>query len=212
MPIRIVIADDHPFVLKGLEQFLVTEPDIALVATCSGGEEALAAVTAQQPDILVLDIQMPGMDGLAVLRELRNRRDPVRVVILTGNLDHDEVFESVRLGARGVVLKEMAPGFLVQCLRKVHRGEVWLEKRTTGHALEKILRQEAGLEQLNKVLTPREIELVRLVATGLDNAGIAAKLFISSNTVKVHLHRIYEKLAVKNRLALTLYAQDKGLV
>jgi DNA-binding NarL/FixJ family response regulator len=106
----------------------------------------------------------------------------------------------------------MAPELLIQCLRKVHSGEIWLEKRSTGYALAKLLRQEAGTQQIAKVLTSREIELVRLVASGFDNTAIATKLHISENTVKVHLHHIYEKLQVKNRVALTLYAQEKGLV
>jgi DNA-binding NarL/FixJ family response regulator len=212
MPISLILTDDHPFVLKGLEQFFATEPDFTILASCTDGEETLQAVREHQPDILVLDIQMPHMNGLMVLRELRKDKQPVKVVILTGAVDQDEVFEAVRLGARGVVLKEMAPHFLSQCLRKVHKGETWLEKRSTGRALEKILRHEAGMEQISRVLTPREIELVRLVASGLDNAEIAAKLHISENTVKVHLHRIYGKLAVKSRLALTLYAQEMGLV
>lgn len=210
--IRLVLADDHPFVAMGLQQVITDEEGFQILATCRDGREALQAVKDLQPDILLLDIQMPVLDGLAVLRELKAEDNPVKVIILTGTLDEEQPFEAMRLGARGVLLKEMAPNLLIQCLKKVSKGEIWLEKRTTGLALEKMLRQEAGKQQVARILTQREIELVNLVATGLDNAQIAEKLFISPNTVKVHLHRIYEKLGVKNRLALTLYAQEKGLV
>ena len=215
MPIRLVLADDHPLVLKGLELLFSTEPDFNVLAYCANGELALQAVRQHQPDILVLDLKIPDKDGLTVLRELQRElqreNQPVKAVILTASLDEEEVLEAIRLGVRGVVLKEMAPQLLIQCLRKVHAGEQWLEGRSFGRALDRMLQREAGMRQVAHLLTPKEIALMRLVAQGLDNRQIADALFVGEGTVKVHLHHIYVKLGVRNRVELALYARRKGL-
>lgn len=212
MTMTLVLADDHPIVLNGLLQLMSAEPDIRVLASCSDGAQALAAVRLHAPDLLLLDIRMPVMDGLAVLRTLRAEQLATHVVILTAALDEEEVLEAIRLGVRGVVLKEMAPQLLLQCLRKVHAGGEWLEKRSVARALDKMLRHENELQQVARVLTVREIELLKLAASGYSNAEIAQRLFISEGTVKVHLHRIYDKLQLKSRVALTLYAKEKMLV
>lgn len=212
MAMRVVLADDHPIVLDGLETLFRMEQDIQVVARCVNGDEALQAVRQYGPDILILDIRMPGRDGLAVLREMRDEDMPTQVVLLTVALDEEETLEALRLGVRGVVLKEMAPQMLVQCVRKVHAGEQWLERRSVGRALEKLLSREAGSREVAGVLTPREIEVVRMVASGSRNKEIADRLSISEGTVKIHLHHIYEKLHLNGRLELARYAQDKGLV
>lgn len=212
MPIRLVLADDHPLVLSGLEQLFAGQPEFLVLASCTDGEEALRAVRRHRPDILILDLKMPKADGLTVLRELRSEKLAVRVVVLTAALDEGEVLEAIRLGVRGVVLKDMATRQLIQCLHNVHAGEEWLEKHSVGRALEKILRRETELQALSKLLTAREVELLRLVAGGLNNKEIAAQLNITEGTVKVHLHSVYDKLKLKSRLALTLYAREKGLV
>ena len=211
MPIRLVLADDHPLVLKGLELLFATEPDFTILDCCADGEQALRAVRRHQPDILVLDLRMSKKDGLTVLRELQQENQPVKAVILTGELSEEEALEAIRLGVRGVVLKEMAPHFLLQCLCKVQAGEAWLEKRSISHVLDRMLWCEAGMRQVADLLTPREIDLVRLVVKGLNNRQVADSLHINEGTVKVHLHHIYEKLGVRNRVELTLYAQEKGL-
>ncbi len=210
--IRLVLADDHPIVLDGLEGLFRLQPDFQVVARCKDGGEALGAVREHRPDVLLLDIRMPGMDGLGVLRALKKEKLPTRVVLLTVGLDEEDVLEAIRLGVKGVVLKEMAPELLVQCIRKVHAGGEWLEKRSVSRALDKLLRREASAREIAGLLTPREIEIVRMVAGGLRNKEIAEKLSISEGTVKMHLHNVYEKARVDGRLALTLYAQDKGLV
>jgi len=212
MPINLVLADDHPIILDALENLCDQEKDFKVVARCVNGEETLQAVRKHRPDILVLDIRMPKKSGLEVLRQMKQENLPIRVVVLTAALDEEEVLEALNLGVAGVVLKEMAPNLLVQCIRKVHAGEQWLEKRSVGRALEKMLQREASARLLVGTLTPREVEIVRMVATGLRNKEIADKLSIVEGTVKIHLHNIYEKLGVDSRLALTLYAQEKGLV
>ena len=212
MPISLVLADDHPIILDGLEMLFRAEQDFQVLARCVNGEETIQAVRQHRPDILILDIRMPGKDGLAVLREVKKDSLPTRAVLLTVGLDEDDLLEAIRLGVRGVVLKEMAPQMLVQCVRKVHAGEQWLEKRSVGRALEKMLLREAGERQVAGVLTPRELEIVRMVAAGLRNKEIADSLSISEGTVKIHLHHIYEKLHLASRLELALYAQERGLV
>ncbi len=212
MTINLVLVDDHPLVLNGLQQLFAVESEISVLACCTDGEQVLQTVIHYQPDILILDLKMPRKNGLAVLRELQKGKLPTKVVLLTAALDDDEVLEAIRLGVRGVVLKEMAPQLLVQCVNKVHAGGEWLEKDSVGRALEKMLKRETEMQYITQILTRREIKLVKLVANGLSNKLIAEKLFIAEGTVKVHLHNIYDKLQVKSRVALTLYAQEKGLV
>src|SRR6185436_10968854 len=142
--IRVVLADDHRVVLEGLEQLLRSEPDIEVVASCIDGREALEAVHRFTPDVLVLDLRMPRLDGLGVLRALALEATPPAVVVLTAGLDEQEVVEAIHLGARGVVLKEMASRLLLQCLRKVHAGEQWLENRSVAAALETMMHREQG--------------------------------------------------------------------
>jgi DNA-binding NarL/FixJ family response regulator len=211
MPITLVTADDHPLLLDAMENLFRLEKDIKVVARCLDGDEAVKAVRRYKPDILVLDIRMPRKDGLGVLRDMRKEKLPTGVVVLTAALDDEEVAEAVRLGARGLVLKELAPKLLVQCVRKVHAGELWLEKHSVSSALEKLLKREAGRNEVVQLLTPREIEIVKQVAAGRHNIEIAKKLFISEGTVKMHLHNIYQKLGVGSRTQLSCYAREKSL-
>jgi DNA-binding NarL/FixJ family response regulator len=212
MSIRLVVADDHPLILNGMENLFCLEPDIQVLARCRDGEETIQAVRQHQPDVLILDIRMPKKDGLAVLQEMRKEKLPTRVVVLTADLEENAALRFLRLGVGGVILKEMAPQLLVQCVRKVHAGGQWLERHSTGRVLDKLLQHEAGARELAGVLTPRELEVMRLVASGLHNETIAKELHISEGTVKVHVHSIYDKLHLDGRLALLRYAQDKRLV
>jgi len=210
--IRIVLADDHPIVLSGLEQLFAAEKDFKVLACCASGAETLKAVWKHRPDILILDIRMPEKSGLMVLQEMREKKVPTRVVVLTAAMDEGDLAQAIRLGARGVVVKDMAPGILIECVRKVHAGEQWFDQGALSRVLEKLACRQAGQEEAMQVLSPREVEIVRSVAAALQNKQIAKKLFISEGTVKVHLHNIYEKLGVDNRLQLVRYAQEKGLV
>jgi DNA-binding NarL/FixJ family response regulator len=211
MPIRIIIADDHPVVRRGLMQFIADEDELEVVAECADGESALEAVTRHAPDVLIVDLQMPRLNGMEVLRRLSEMPESPATVLLAGNISDDEVMEAMRMGAKGVVLKEMAPSLLVACIRKVATGATWLEKEAIGRALEKMLRHEQSRQKAREILTPREIDIVRMVASGLGNREIGEKLFISEGTVKTHLHSVYEKLGLKGRVQLANYAQEKGL-
>jgi DNA-binding NarL/FixJ family response regulator len=211
MSIRLVIADDHPLILAGLEALLRLEPDMEIVTRCQDGDEALHAVHRHRPDVLILNLHMPHKDGLAVLQELHAKQLPTRVVLLAAELSDTEALRALRLGVQGIVLKEMDPRLLVQCVRKVHAGGQWLERQATSRTLDTLFKREAGTRTLAGVLTPREMAIFELVAQGLEIDAIAAQLSISKWTVKTHLHHIYAKLHLDGRLALLRYAQDKGL-
>jgi len=208
--IRLVLADDHPIVLDGLVQVLSLEPDFEIVATARDGERALEAVRRHRPDVAVLDIRMPGKDGLAVIREMSREKIPTRTVVLTA-AGQEEVFEAIRLGVPGVMLKDMASKLLVRCIREVHAGRRWLEKEYAAQAVERLLQQEAGNKQLARALTPRELQVAQMTARGMHNKDIAEKLSITEGTAKLHLHHIYQKLNLDGRMALVRYLQSRGL-
>jgi DNA-binding NarL/FixJ family response regulator len=212
VPIRIALADDHPIVLQGLQQLFEGHSDFEVVCCCTTGDAALVGVRAHRPDVLVLDLRMPRGSGLDVLRAMAAEKLECRTVLLTAAVSDDEVMEAVRLGARGLILKESPPEALVDCVRRVFRGEQWLERETLTRALGRALDREAATRDAADALTPREIEIVRMVAQGLRNRAIAERLSISEGTVKVHLHNIYEKFAVDGRLELLLSARNRGLI
>ena len=210
--IRVALADDHPIVLDGLEQLFRLEPDINVVARCRNADEALRAVRTASPDVLVLDLLMPGGSGLDLLRAMGDKDRRTRIILLTAVIDDDQLLEAIRLGAQGVVLKDMAPQLLVEAIREVHAGGQWLEQGLGGRALRRLLSREKRASEAARLLSSREREIVRLVAAGLRNRAIADRLSISEGTVKVHMHNIYEKLDVNGRVELTNYARENGLI
>lgn len=211
LPTRVIVADDHPIVLRGLQQLFDGEEGFEVVACGRDGGEALAAVRRCGADILVLDLRMPGMGGLDVLRAIASEHLACRVVVLTATLQDAQVTEVLQLGARGLVLKESAPEALLECVRHVQRGEQWIDRAAMTRGLDHAMRTRAAAAA-GTTLTPREREVVRMVAQGMRNREIADKLFISEGTVKIHLHNTYDKLGVDGRLELLLYAQENGLV
>lgn len=211
-PIRLVVVDDHPIVLEGLERLFRLEGDLEIVARCVNGAEALEAVRTHLPDILLLDIRLPGRSGLDVLDQVRREGLPTHAVLLAGSINEDELIEALHLGARGIVLKEMAPELLIRCIRTVHAGGRWLENDFLSRALEGILKRDGVARTGRLALSARELEIVRLAATGHHNREIAESLHITEGTVKVHLHNIYEKLGIEGRVELTIYARDHGWV
>jgi DNA-binding NarL/FixJ family response regulator len=209
--IRIVVADDHPFILDGLDQLFRAESDCEIVARTTDGEEALRAVQTYKPDVLVLDVRMPRLDGIELLRRMHELQLDVKVVLLTASLDDARLLEAFRLGASGLVLKESAPRLLVQSVRQVASDEQSWNGKAIAGALRLILQREQAVAAASSMLTPREIEVTRMVASGLRNKEIAARLEITEGTVKFHLHSIYEKLQIDGRYALMSYARDRGL-
>lgn len=212
MAIRLVLVDDHPIVLQGLQNLFERHGDFEVVSCCRDGAAALNAVGKYQPDVVVMDLRMPGVSGIDVLRKLSVAGSGCRSVLLTAIVRDDEVMEAVKLGVRGIVLKESSPDVLVDCVRRVNRGEQWIERETVTRAFQHVLDREAAEREAGETLTPREIEVVRMVSQGLRNRAIAERLCISEGTVKVHLHNVYEKLGIDGRLELVLCAQQKGLI
>jgi DNA-binding NarL/FixJ family response regulator len=208
--IRLALADDHPLVLEGLARLFEREPDLEVVARCGDGEAALVAVREHRPDVLIIDLRMPGLGGMEVLRRMAEEGATTRVLLLTGDVGEEDLLEAVRLGVYGAVLKEAAPDLLVRCVRAVHAGEKRLEGGLAGRALERLLAREADRRGDGAVPSRREAELVRLVSQGLRNKEIAARLGITEGTVKTHLHRLYEKLGVTSRVELVNRARREG--
>ena len=212
MSIRVVLADDHPIVLHGLRQLFERQGDFTVVGCCENGAATIEAVRNFRPDVLVLDLRMPAMSGLDVLRALAEERLKCRSVLLTAAVRDNDVVEAMKLGAMGLVLKEATPEALVDCVRRVNRGEQWIDRDSVTRAFRTVLNRESAEREATETLTPREIEIVRMVAQGLRNRVIAEKLSLSEGTVKVHLHNIYQKLGVDGRLELVLCAQERGLI
>lgn len=211
MPISLVLADSHPLMLGGMQQLFARETDFAVLACCSDGEEALRAVRRQQPDILILDLRLPDQDGLAVIAEIQRERLPVRCIVLTAALEEAETVRAIRLGVRGIVLKNMPTHLLVRCIRKVHAGSHWLETLSATRILDATLRREAEAQSLAQVLTAREIQITRMISEGARNKEVAQCLDVAEGTIKSHLHKIYQKLKLKGRFELMHYAQKQAL-
>ncbi|MGH8594760.1 MAG: LuxR C-terminal-related transcriptional regulator [Gammaproteobacteria bacterium] len=211
MPITLVLADHQPVALHGLMHLFAREQDFFVLASHANSAETLESVRRHQPAVLVLGMAPPATEGLTVLRKMQEENLPTRAVVFARGIDEQEIAEAIRLCARGVVLKEMVPRLLLQCIRKVHAGGEWFETCSIGHLVGRI-RQGDATRNRAEALTRRQIEVVQRVAQGLNNQAIAQSLSIGEGTVKVHLHRIYGKLKVRNRVELLLYAREKGWV
>ena len=211
--IKVLITDDHAFFRDGLRKLLEDADDISVVGEASNGNECIKMLDKFKPDILLLDLRMPEKDGLAVLTEVNFESLPTRVILLTAAEDDRDVIRAMRLGARGVVLKQSASDLLVKSIRQVHDGEIWLDNRMTAEVINAFKRSaESGQRREKPLLSDREKEVVQLVVQGFRNREIGEKLFISDQTVKNHLHNIFDKLGVSDRLELALYAIHHKLV
>lgn len=210
-PIRLVLAGGQVLILEALEALFREAGGFTVLARCRDGEEALAAVPRLAPDVVVVDLRMPRMDGLEVVRRLAEGRANPPAVLLVDQLDEREALAALRLGVGGVVLKQMPAASLLRCVRAVHAGEPWLERRSAARMIEKLVRDEGSQRDVVRLLTPREIEVVRMAGRGLRTRAIATELGTSENTIKAHLGNIYAKLGVHGRLDLYRFAVDKGL-
>jgi len=216
--IRIVIADDHPIVRDGLRKLLSLEDDFEIVGEANDGREVLDIIQEMEPDVLLLDLRMPNLDGLSTLQAMQQTGKRTRVIILTASEDKNEFVQAMKLGCSGIVLKQTAPELIVKSIRKVNAGEIWLDSHTTAAvmrqfatATEAAAANGSGKTRERSPLSTREREIVQLVAQGYKNKEMAEKMFISEQTVKNHLHNIFDKLGVSDRLELALYAIHKGL-
>ena len=208
--VRLLLAETYPIVLEGMVKVLAAEPGFRVLATCADGDEALRLVNAHRPEVLLLDLEIPG-DAMRVLHEIASGQLPTRVVLLAAQIEEHQIIDAIHLGARGVVPKNAPLRTLVQCIRKVSSGHRWIEGSSLGRLVDQLLRDEESSRVLGTLLSARELDVTRLAAKGWSNREIGEKLAISEGTVKVHLHRVYEKLGVKSRLELALYVRDRGL-
>jgi DNA-binding NarL/FixJ family response regulator len=219
--IRIVVADDHPIFRDGLCKLLGLEEDFQVVAQAQDGRQVLDVLQQFEPDILLLDLKMPGLDGLATLQRLQAAKNRTRVIVLTASDDKNEFVQAMKLGTSGIVLKQTATELLIKSIRKVHAGEIWLDSHTTAAVIRQFVAndeapaapapQTQSRERERSPLSQREREIVALVAQGFKNKEMAEKMFISEQTVKNHLHNIFDKLGVSDRLELALYAIHNNL-
>ena len=211
--IRILVADDHAIFRDGLRKLLEVTDEVEIVGEASNGVECTKMLAKLKPDILLLDLRMPEKDGLGVLEEVNFESLPTRVIVLTAAEDDRDVVRAMRLGARGVVLKQSASDLLLKSIRKVNDGEIWLDNRMTAEVIDAFKKSsESGQRREKPLLSDREKEIVQLVAQGFRNREIGEKLFISEQTVKNHLHNIFDKLGVSDRLELALYAIHHRLI
>jgi DNA-binding NarL/FixJ family response regulator len=215
--IRVVIADDHPIVRDGLRKLLALEDDVEVVGEAGDGREVIERVQELEPDVLLLDLRMPNLDGLSALQALQQSNKSTRVIVLTASEDKNEFVQAMKLGCSGIVLKQTAPDLIIKSIRKVNAGEIWLDSHTTAAVMRQfaspldVAASGQGKSRERSPLSQREREIVALVAQGYKNKEMAEKMFISEQTVKNHLHNIFDKLGVSDRLELALYAIHKGL-
>jgi DNA-binding NarL/FixJ family response regulator len=213
MPIRILIADDHTLVRAGLRRILDDEVDFDVVAEAADGAAALAAALATPLDVAILDISMPKLTGLQAARRILEQRPGTRVLMLSMHDNEEFLFEALRTGASGYVLKSSAESDLVRACRTAMRGESFLYPKAVGALVRDYLgRVERGELHEADVLSSRETEIVKLIAEGHTSREIADILTISPNTVERHRHNVLEKLQLRDRVALTRYAVRRGLI
>ncbi len=212
MRTRLMIVDDHEVVRMGLKAALDIEPDFTVVAEASNGKDAIEKARSLQPEIVLMDVRMEGMDGIEACREIRSEFPQIRVLMLTSYAEEETVVSALLAGAAGYVLKNVARSRLLEALRSVARGESMLDSKVTKGVLEKLVaRREAKAEQDDE-LTPREREVLTLIAEGATNKEIAAKLVVSENTARNHVSHILSKLGFSRRSEAAAYAVRKGLV
>ena len=211
--VRILIADDHAIVRDGIRSLLATVPDIEVVAEAENGREVVSKARGLQPDVILMDLMMPEMDGIEAIGQIMEREPEARILVLTSFSADDKVFPAIKAGARGYLLKDSDSQELVQAIRQVYRGESWLHPKIARKLLRELSTEPPAQQESSEVdpLTGREVEVLHLVALGMSNHEIAIKLVISEGTVRTHVSNILSKLHVASRTQATLYALREGL-
>ena len=208
-PIRIFIADDHALVRSGIQALLETVDDLEVIGEAADGERAVASVLAQRPDVILMDLEMPVMDGIAAIEQIMAQWPDARILVLTSFATDDRVFPAVKAGALGYLLKDSGPDALVEAIRQVQRGESSLHPKIARKLIQELARPASQPPTVDP-LTPREIEVLRLVAQGLGNQEIADELVIGEATVRSHVSSILSKLHLASRTQAALYALREG--
>ena len=208
--IRVLVVDDHPIVRQGLKAVLEIVPDIELVGEAASGEQAVKMERDTKPDVILMDLMMPGMDGIACIGEIRAQSPMARILVLTNFAGEDMIFPAIKAGAMGYQLKDSSPEVLVNAIRQVFRGESALHPLIARKVLDE-LSSETTRTLTEDPLTQRELEVLRLVARGRENKDIAEELVISEATVRTHVSNILGKLHLASRTQAALYALKEGL-
>jgi DNA-binding NarL/FixJ family response regulator len=206
MTIKVLVADDHHVVRRGLVFFLKTQKEIEIVGEAANGEEALTLVGKLQPDVVLMDLVMPVMDGIEATRKIKEMFPHTKILILTSFSDQDHVIPAIRAGASGYQLKDIEPDQLVEAIKSVYRGESQLHPKVTSHVMTHLSQGEKKEEKLFEELTKREKEVLAEIAKGKSNKEIAASLMITEKTVKTHVSNILAKLNLADRTQAALYA------
>lgn len=202
-PIRILLADDHPSLRAGLATILNAEPGFSVVAEAGSGSETIRKAASSSPDVLVVDIRMPDGDGIQTIKELMKINPKVKTLILTTYDNEEDVFNGLEAGARGYILKDTTREEIIEAVRKVHAGERFLPPTIAARLADRIIRPS---------LTPRELDVLRLVSRGRSNKEMAAAMFISDETVKSHMKSLFQKLGVHDRAEAVGIALQRGLL
>jgi DNA-binding NarL/FixJ family response regulator len=208
--IRILVADDHPMLREGLVGVLSTQPDFEVVGEASDGAEAVRLAETLHPDVILLDLEMPGTDGVAALENLRDAGSEARAVVFTAYDTDERILGALRAGARGYLLKGASRAEIFSAIRTVHAGGSLLQPDVTARLLAHIGRNDEGARA--DQLTPRELEVLGLISQGLQNSEIAAQLFVTERTVKFHVSSILAKLGADNRTEAVAIAARRGLI
>jgi DNA-binding NarL/FixJ family response regulator len=206
-PIRVLLVDDHAVVRQGLKMFLSLDKDIVVIGEAQNGQEACELTAALKPDIVLMDIIMPIMDGLTAIQKIKMAQPEVEIIALTSILEDDKVFKAIHAGAMGYLMKDTKADALAKAIKGASRGEVQLDPE----AAKRLIREVRTPESPEK-LTERETEVLRLIAKGLSNKAIAAALVVSEKTVKTHVSNVLSKLRLPSRTQAALYALKEGLV
>jgi NarL family two-component system response regulator LiaR len=210
-PIRVLLTDDHAIVRKGVRALLATERDIQVVGEACSGAEALAQTEALHPDVILMDLVMPELDGIEATRQITSKLPGTRILVLTSFAADEKVFPAIKAGALGYLLKDSSPEELVEAIRKVHRGEPSLEASIARKVLIELSHPPKQQPLTADPLTEREFDVLRLIVKGCSNKEIALKLSVSELTVRTHVSNILSKLHLASRTQAALYALQKGI-
>jgi NarL family two-component system response regulator LiaR len=211
-PITVLLVDDHEMVRRGVRAFLETQPGISVVAEAGSGEEAVRLAAEHAPDVALMDLIMPGMDGVEATRRLTSQSPRTSVVMLTSYHDDEHVFPAIRAGALSYVLKEIGPAELADAVRKAAAGEAMLHPRVAARVVRELHGARRDEPNAFRELSDRELEVLKLIADGLNNAEIAGRLYVSEKTVKSHVSNILGKLHLADRTQAAVYAWRQGVV